>query len=44
MNAMTIYSTPPLSLENIRTYPLARRKSKVIVGDFARVPKCGALA
>src|SRR5574341_742876 len=39
---MSIYSTPPLSLEKIRTYPLARRKSKVTVREFARVPKRGA--
>lgn len=38
---MTIYSTPPLSLANIRTYPLARRKSKVTVREFARAPKRG---
>jgi hypothetical protein len=39
---MTIYSTSPLSLQKIRTYPLARRKSKVTVREFARVPKRGA--
>jgi len=39
---MTRYDISPLSLERIRTYPLAKRKSKVTVRDFARVPKRGA--
>ncbi|HEV8384401.1 MAG TPA: hypothetical protein VGQ11_05970 [Candidatus Acidoferrales bacterium] len=39
---MSVYSTSPLSLEKIRTYPLARRKSKVTVREFARVPRRGA--
>ena len=36
---MTIYSQQPLSLNGLRTYPLASRKSKVSVDTFARVPK-----
>ena len=32
---MSIYDLAPLSLEPIRTYPLAKRKSKVTVRDFA---------
>jgi hypothetical protein len=39
---MSIYDVSPLSLENIRTYPLAKRKSKVTARDFARVPRRGA--
>jgi hypothetical protein len=39
---MSIYEIAPLSLERIRTYALARRKSKVTVRDFARpVRKAG---
>ncbi len=33
---MSVYHTRPLSLAKIRTYPLAKRKSKVTVRDFAR--------
>lgn len=33
---MSIYGEQPLSLENVQTYPLASRKSKVTVDDFAR--------
>lgn len=33
---MTIYRTKPLALEGLRTYPLAKRPSKVSVRDFAR--------
>lgn len=33
---MSIYSTAPLTLGNVRTYPLASRKSKVNVRDFAK--------
>jgi hypothetical protein len=33
---MSIYSTDPLILGGVRTYPLASRKSKVSVEDFAR--------
>src|SRR6266852_1387979 len=32
---MSIYATRPLVLDQIRTYPLASRKSKVTVRDFA---------
>jgi hypothetical protein len=33
---MSIYSIYPLTFGGVRTYPLASRKSKVNVGDFAR--------
>ncbi len=33
---MSIYNTTPLSLEKIRTYPLAARRSKVTVREFAQ--------
>ena len=33
---MTIYPTSPLQLGDIATYPLASRKSKVTVADFAK--------
>src|SRR3984957_10586466 len=33
---MSIYSTAPLQLGAVRTYPLASRKSKVNVADFAK--------
>ena len=39
---MSIYSIQPLILGGVRTYPLASRKSKVGVQDFARVPKKNA--
>jgi hypothetical protein len=35
---MSIYSTAPLQLGAVRTYPLASRKSKVNVADFAKSP------
>ena len=35
---MSIYSTSPLELGAVRTYPLASRKSKVSVADFAKRP------
>src|SRR5579863_1660803 len=35
---MSIYSTPPLTFGAVRTYPLASRKSKVNVRDFAKPP------
>jgi len=38
----SIYAITPLGLEKIRTYPLAKRKSKVSVRDFARVHRRGA--
>lgn len=33
---MSIYEAKPLSLEKVRTYPLASRPSKVTVADFAK--------
>ena len=33
---MSIYSTAPLALGNVRTYPLSSRRSKVSVADFAK--------
>jgi hypothetical protein len=33
---MSIYSTPPLTLGGLHTYPLSSRKSKVSVRDFAK--------
>ena len=39
---MSIYDIGPISLDKIRTYPLAKRKSKVNVRDFARPVKRGA--
>src|ERR1700676_2547696 len=35
---MSIYCTAPLQLRAVRTYPLASRKSKVNVADFAKPP------
>src|SRR5256885_8570689 len=35
---MTIYSILPLQFGQIETYPLASRKSKVTVADFAKPP------
>src|SRR5580658_9049089 len=37
---MSVYSTPPLTFGAVHTYPLASRKSKVSVRDFAR-PSAG---
>jgi hypothetical protein len=39
---MSIYDLPPLSFERVRTYPLAKRKSKVTVRDFGRPVARGA--
>ena len=39
---MSVYELAPLSLERIRTYPLAKRKSKVTVKDFGRPLRRGA--
>ncbi len=39
---MSIYATRPLVLDQIRTYPLASRKSKVTVRDFGRPQRRGA--
>ena len=35
---MSIYATQPLTLGSLHTYPLASRKSKVSVPDFAKAP------
>jgi len=35
---MSIYSTSPITLTHLHTYPLASRKSKVSVRDFAKSP------
>jgi hypothetical protein len=35
---MSVYSTRPITLTHLHTYPLASRKSKVSVSDFARPP------
>src|SRR6266481_5886271 len=35
---MSIYSTRPITLTNLHTYPLSSRKSKVSVRDFAKPP------
>ena len=39
---MSIYATQPLTLGAVRTYPLASRKSKVNVRDFAKPPASNA--
>jgi hypothetical protein len=38
----SIYDAEPLSLERIKTYPLAKRRSKVSVAHFARPHRRGA--
>src|ERR1700686_196507 len=35
---MSVYSTRPITLTNLQTYPLSSRKSKVSVRDFAKPP------
>ncbi len=35
---MSIYSTRPITLTNLQTYPLSSRRSKVSVRDFAKPP------
>src|SRR5258708_13346482 len=35
---MSVYSTRPIALTNLQTYPLFSRKSKVSVRDFAKPP------
>ena len=35
---MSIYAIQPLTLAAVRTYPLASRKSKVSVREFAKPP------
>ncbi len=39
---MSVYSTRPLTLGTVHTYPLASRKSKVNVRDFAKAPASNA--
>ena len=39
---MSIYTTQPLALGAVHTYPLASRKSKVSVRDFAKTPRSNA--
>src|SRR5882762_3993879 len=39
---MSIYSIPPMTLGAVRTYPLASRRSKVTVRDFAKPPGANA--
>jgi hypothetical protein len=39
---MTIYSQRPLKLDRVRTYPLARRPSKISITDFAKMGRPGA--
>ena len=39
---MSRYETKPISLEKVRTYPLAGRKSKVTVREFGRPVGRGA--
>ena len=39
---MSIYGTQPLGFDDVRTYPLASRKSKVSAEDFAQPVKKGA--
>ena len=39
---MSIYDIGPISLEKLRTYPLARRASKVNVRQFARAHRRGS--
>ena len=38
---MSIYSIQPVTLGTLRTYPLASRKSKVSVREFAKAPSIG---
>lgn len=39
---MSIYSIHPITLGAVRTYPLASRKSKVSIRDFAKAPAANA--
>src|SRR5712692_1886360 len=39
---VSIYDSEPLSLQRIKTYPLAKRRSKVGVADFAKPHRRGA--
>lgn len=40
---MSVYAIQPVILGGVRTYPLASRKSKVTVRDFARPPRPGSV-
>src|ERR1700676_832284 len=35
---MSVYSTRPITLTHLQTYPLSSRKSKVSIRDFAKAP------
>src|SRR2546423_6131455 len=39
---MSVYPTRPITLAGLRTYPLASRKSKVSIKDFAKPPSSNA--
>jgi hypothetical protein len=41
---MSVYPIQPVILGGVRTYPLATRKSKVTVREFAKPPRAGSLA
>lgn len=40
---MSVYPIQPVILGGVRTYPLATRKSKVTVRDFAKPPRAGSI-
>jgi hypothetical protein len=40
---MSVYPVQPIVFGGVRTYPLAARKSKVTVLDFARAPRAGSM-
>src|SRR2546428_1611161 len=42
MRCMSIYSIQPTPLGAVRTYPLASRKSKVSIRDFANPPRANS--
>ena len=41
---MSVYPIQPILLGGVRTYPLAARKSKVTVREFAKPPRAGSIA
>jgi len=41
---MSVYPIQPILLGGVRTYPLAARKSKVMVREFAKPPRAGSIA
>jgi len=41
---MSVYPIQPVLLGGVRTYPLALRKSKVTVREFAKPPRAGSVA